>query len=161
MAAQGAYAIRPYSLIPDRFRIRFATSLSKTRRVSLRHVAKSKTRRVLLYVVWQSPKPAGFYAMSCGRVQNPPGFTLCRVAKSKTRRVLRYVVWRNAKPIGRQAVGAYCIRPLGVFGRKRMIDTENGRFFLPSGSSFLPLMEEKKQKKIKASPRPRNLAGYR
>jgi len=41
-----------------------------------------------------------------------------------------------------------------------MIDTENGRFFLPSGSSFLPLMEEKKQKKIKASPRPRKLAGY-
>ena len=129
-AVRGAYAIRPYSLIPDRFRIRFATSLSKTRRVSLRHVAKSKTRRVLRYVVWQSPKPAGFYAMSCGRVQNPPGFTLCRVAKSKIRRVLRYVVWRNAKPIGRQAVGAYCIRPLGVFGRRRMIDTENRRFFL-------------------------------
>jgi len=41
-----------------------------------------------------------------------------------------------------------------------MIDTENERFFLPSGSSFLPLMEEKKQKKIKASPRPRKLAGY-
>ena len=68
--------------------------------------------------------------MSCGKVQNPPGFTLCRVAKSKTRRVSRYVVWRNAKPIGRQAVGAYGIHPLGVFGRKRLIDTENRRFFL-------------------------------
>ena len=33
-------------------------------------------------------------------------------------------------------------------------------FFLPSESSFLPLIEEKKQKKIKASPRPRKLAGY-
>ena len=170
-AAVGAYAIRPYSPIPDRFRIRFATSLSKTRRVSLRHVAKSKTcrvsryvvwqspkpagfyamscgkvqnppgfalcrvaksktRRVSLYVVWQSPKPAGFYVMSCGKVQNPPGFTLCRVAESKTRRVLRYVVWRNAKPVRYRAVGAYCIRPSGVFGRKRMIDTENRRFFL-------------------------------
>ena len=50
--------------------------------------------------LWQSLKPAGFCAMSFGRVQNPPGFTLCRVAESKTRRVLRYVVWRNAKPAG-------------------------------------------------------------
>ena len=65
---QGAYAIRPYRLIPDRFRIRFAKDLGKTRRVSLRLVAKSKTRRVLRYVVWQSPKPAGFYAMSRGKV---------------------------------------------------------------------------------------------
>ena len=97
---------------------------------ALCRVAKSKTRRVLRYVVWQSPKPAGFYAMSYGKVQNPPGFTPCRVAKPKTRRVLRYVVWRNAKPIGRQAVGAYCIRPSGVFCRKRLIDTENRRFFL-------------------------------
>ena len=50
--------------------------------------------------LWQSPKPAGFYAMSCGKVQNPTGFTLCRVAKSKTRRVSRYVVWRSSKPDG-------------------------------------------------------------
>ena len=50
--------------------------------------------------LWQSPKPAGFYAMSCGRVQNPPGFALCRVVKSKTRRVLRYVVWQSPKPAG-------------------------------------------------------------
>ena len=48
--------------------------------------------------LWQSPKPAGFYAMSCGKVQNPPGFALCRVAKSKTRRVSRYVVWQSPKP---------------------------------------------------------------
>ncbi len=65
---------------------------------TLCRVAKSKTRRVLRYVVWQNPKPVGFYAMSCGRVQNPPGFTLCRVAKSKTRRVSRYVVWQSPKP---------------------------------------------------------------
>ena len=58
---QGAYAIRPYRPVPDRFRIRFAKDLGKTRRVS-RHVVR------------QSPKPAGFYAMSCGRIQNPPGF---------------------------------------------------------------------------------------
>ena len=48
--------------------------------------------------LWQSPKPAGFYAMSCGKVQNPPGFTPCRVAESKTRRVSRYVVWQSPKP---------------------------------------------------------------
>ena len=137
--AQGAYAIRPYRPIPDRFRIRFAKDLGKTRRVSLRLVAKSKTRRVLRYVVWQSPKPAGFRAMSCGRIQNPPGFTLCRVAKSKTRRVSRHVVWRNAKPIGRQAVGAYCIRPLDVFGRKRMIGIKRGVFFsCPHNLLFFP-----------------------
>ena len=50
--------------------------------------------------LWQSPKPAGFCAMSCGKVQNPPGFTPCRVAKSKTRRVSRYVVWQGPKPAG-------------------------------------------------------------
>ena len=50
--------------------------------------------------LWQSPKPGGFYAMSCGKVQNPPGFALCRVAKSKTRRVSRYVVWQSPKPAG-------------------------------------------------------------
>ena len=94
-------------------------------------VAESKTRRVSCYVVWQNPKPAGFYAMSCGKTQNPPGFALCRVAESKTRRVSRYVVWRNAKPIRYQAVGAYCIRPSGVFGRKRMIGIKNGRVFGP------------------------------
>ena len=70
---QEAYAIRPYTLPADGFRIRFATSFSKTRRVS------------------------------------------------------RYVVWRNAKPIRYQAVGAYCIRPSGVFGGRRIIDIKNGR----------------------------------
>ena len=98
---------------------------------ALCRVAKSKTCRVLRHVVWQNPKPAGFYAMSCGEVQNLPGFVLCRVAESKTHRVSRYVVWRNAKPIGRQAVGAYCIRPLNVFGRKRMIDIKNRRALRP------------------------------
>ena len=102
---QGAYAIRPYSLPADGFRIHFATSFSKTRRVSLRLVAKSKTRRVLRHVVWQSPKPAGFRAMSCGKVQNPSGFAPCRVTKSKTRRVLRYVVCGNMKP------GAFLVYP--------------------------------------------------
>ena len=50
--------------------------------------------------LWQSPKPGGFYAMSCGKVQNPTGFALCRVAKSKTRRVSRHVVWHSPKPAG-------------------------------------------------------------
>ena len=68
---QGAYAIRPYSLPAGGFRIRFATSFSKTRRVSLRLVAKPKTRRVLRYVVWQNPKSAGFYAMLFGGMRNP------------------------------------------------------------------------------------------
>ena len=96
---------------------------------ALCRVAKSKTRRVSRYVVWQGPKPAGFYAMSCGEVQNPPGFALCRLTKSKTRRVSRYVVWQNAKPIRYQAVGAYCIRPLGVFGGMQMIGIKRGVFF--------------------------------
>ena len=113
---QGAYAIRPYSLPADGFRIRFATSFSKTRRVSLRLVAKPKTRRVLRYVVWQSPKPAGFRAMSCGRIQNPPGFTLCRVAESKTRRVLRHVVWQSPKPDGFHAMSCGRIQNPTGFG---------------------------------------------
>ena len=96
---------------------------------TLCRVAESKTRRVSRHVVWRNPKPGGFYAMSCSKVQNPPGFVLCRVAESKTRRVLRHVVWRNAKPIRYQAVGAYCIRPLDVSGRKRMIGIKRGVFF--------------------------------
>ena len=127
MAARGAYAIRPYRLIPDRFRIRFATSLSKTRRVSLRHVAKSKTRRVLRYVVWQSPKPAGFCSMSCGRVQNPPGFTSCRVAKSKTRRVSRYVVWQSPKPAGFYAMSCGKIQNPPGFTLCRLAECETHR----------------------------------
>ena len=113
---QRAYAIRPYRLPADGFRIRFATSFSKTRRVSLRLVAKSKTRRVSRHVVWQSPKPAGFHAMSCGRVQNPPGFALCRVARSKTRRVSRYVVWQNPKPAGFRAMSFGGIQNPAGFG---------------------------------------------
>ena len=90
-------------------------------------VAKSKTRRVSRHVVWQSPKPAGFRAMSSDKVQNPPSFAPCRVTKSKTRRVSRHVVWQSPKPAGFRAmscdkaqnppnfactrVGAYCIRP--------------------------------------------------
>ena len=46
-------------------------------------VAKSKTRRVSRYVVWQSPKPAGFRAMSCGEVQNSPNFSCTRVGAQK------------------------------------------------------------------------------
>ena len=71
---------------------------------ALCRVAKSKTRRVSGYVVWQSPKPAGSQAMSSGKVQNPPGFAPCRVAKSKTRRVSRHVVWQSPKPAGFQAM---------------------------------------------------------
>ena len=114
---QGAYAIRPYSLPADGFQIRFAKDLGKTRRVSLRLVAKPKTRRVSRYVVWQSPKPAGFYAMSCGGIQNPPGFTLCRLAESKTRRVLRHVVWQNPKPAGFYAMSYGGMRNLSGIRR--------------------------------------------
>ena len=124
---QGAYAIRPYSLPADRFRIRFATSSSKTRRVSLRLVAKSKTRRVLRHVVWQSPKPAGFYAMSCGKVQNPPGFTPCRVAKSKTRRVSRYVVWQSPKPVGFYAMSCGRVQNPPSFTLCRVAECETHR----------------------------------
>ena len=106
---------------------------------TLCRVAESKTRRVLRYVVWQNAKPVGFRAMSCGKVQNPPGFALCRVAKSKTRRVLRYVVWRNAKPIRYQVVGAYCIRPSGVFGGMQMIGIKKRVFFSrPHDLLFFP-----------------------
>ena len=50
--------------------------------------------------LWQSLKPAGFRAMSCGKVQNSSGFAPCRVAESKTRRVSRHVVWQSPKPAG-------------------------------------------------------------
>ena len=54
--------------------------------------------------MWQCEKPAGFRAMSCGKVKNPPGFAPCRVAKSKTCRVSRYVAWQSPKPAGFRAM---------------------------------------------------------
>ena len=75
----------------------FATDLSKTRRVSFKLVAKPKTRRVLLHVKWQSPKPGGFRSMSSGEAQNLAGFAPCRVADPKTRRVSRCTVRRSSK----------------------------------------------------------------
>ena len=62
--AQEAYAIRPYSLIPDRFRIRFATSLSKT-------------RRVLDFATRHDVKPGGFWTLPHDIERNPAGFGLC------------------------------------------------------------------------------------
>ena len=56
--------------------------------------------------MWQCEKPAGFWAMSCGKVKNPPGFGPCRVAKSKTRRVSRHVVWQSPKPAGFRAMSS-------------------------------------------------------
>ena len=56
--------------------------------------------------MWQCEKPAGFRAMSCGKVKNPPGFALCRVAKSKTRRVSRHVEWQSPKPVGFHAMSS-------------------------------------------------------
>ena len=47
-------------------------------------VAKPKTRRVLLHVEWQSPKPGGFRSMSSGKAQNPAGFALHRLVDFKT-----------------------------------------------------------------------------
>ena len=125
--AQGAYAIRPYRPIPDRFRIRFAKDLGKTRRVSLRLVAKPKPRRVSRHVVWQSLKPAGFCAMSCGKVQNLPGFTPCRLAESKTRRVLRYVVWRSPKPAGFCAMSCGRVQNPPGFALCRLAECETHR----------------------------------
>ena len=77
--------------------------------------------------LWQSPKPAGFYAMSCGRVQNPTGFTLCRVAESKTRRVLRYVVWRNPKPGGFYAMSCGGIQNPAGFTPCRVAESKTRR----------------------------------
>ena len=54
--------------------------------------------------LWQSLKPAGFRAMSCGKVQNSSGFAPCRMAESKTRRVSRHVVWQSLKPAGFHAM---------------------------------------------------------
>ena len=141
---QGAYTIRPYRPIPDRFRIRFAKDLGKTRRVSLRLVAKSKTRRVLRYVVWQSLKPAGFYAMSCGKVQNPPGFTLCRVAKSKTRRVSRYVVWQSPKPAGFRAMSCGEVQNPPGFALCRVAECETHRPVGGRGVLHTPLGRPRK-----------------
>ena len=85
----------------------FATDLSKTRRVSFKLVAKPKTRRVLLHVEWQSPKPDGFRSMSSGKAQNPAGFAPCRVAKPKTRRVSLHVKWQSPK------LGGFCFMSSG------------------------------------------------
>ena len=77
--------------------------------------------------LWQSPKPAGFCAMSCGRVQNPPGFTPCRVAESKTRRVLRYVVWQSPKPAGFYAMSCGRVQNPPDFALCRVAESKTRR----------------------------------
>ena len=77
--------------------------------------------------LWQSPKPGGFHAMSCGRVQNPPGFTLCRVAKCKTRRVLRYVVWQSPKPAGFYAMSCGRVQNPPDFALCRVAESKTRR----------------------------------
>ena len=77
--------------------------------------------------LWQSPKPAGFYAMPCGKVQNPPGFTPCRVAKSKTRRVLRYVVWQSPKPAGFYAMSCGKVQNPPGFALCRVAESKTRR----------------------------------
>ena len=77
--------------------------------------------------LWQSPKPAGFYAMSCGKVQNPPGFALCRVAESKTRRVLRYVVWQSPKPAGFRAMSCGKVKNPPGFALCRVAESKTRR----------------------------------
>ena len=52
-------------------------------------------------------------------------------------------------------VGAYCIRPTGT--RPFLASPSS---FPAFPSSFLALTQEKKQKKVKAPPGPRKLAGY-
>ena len=77
--------------------------------------------------LWQSPKPDGFCAMSCGEVRNPTGFALCRVAKSKTRRVLRYVVWRSPKPDGFYAMSCGGVRNPPGFAPCRVAKSKTRR----------------------------------
>ena len=77
--------------------------------------------------LWQSPKPAGFYAMSRGKVQNPPGFTLCRVAKSKTRRVLHHVVWQSPKSAGFYAMSCGRIQNPAGFVLCRVAESKTRR----------------------------------
>ena len=81
--------------------------------------------------------------MSCGKVQNPPGFAPCRVAKSKTRRVSRYVVWQSPKPAGfwglamiffssldgrKEAKEDQGLTEAGEFGRKRLPESSPNKF---------------------------------
>ena len=77
--------------------------------------------------LWQSPKPAGFYAMSCGKVQNPPGFAPCRVAKSKTRRVLRHVEWQSPKPGGFRAMSSGKVQNPSGFAPCRVAKSKTRR----------------------------------
>ena len=74
-----------------------------------------------------SVKPAGFRAMSCGRVQNPPSFVLCRVAESKTRRVSRYVVWRSPKPAGFYAMSCGRVQNPAGFTLCRVAESKTRR----------------------------------
>ena len=82
--------------------------------------------------------------MSCGKVQNPPGFTLCRVAKSKTRRVSRYVVWQSPKPAGFYAMSCGKVQNLTGFAPCRVAQPKTRRgglrapakFYLVPGKNF-------------------------
>ena len=65
--------------------------------------------------------------MSCGRVQNPPGFTSCRVAKSKTRRVSRYVVWQSPKPAGFYAMSCGKVQNPPGFALCRVAESKTRR----------------------------------
>ena len=62
--------------------------------------------------LWQNPKPAGFCAMSCGKVQNLPGFWCTRV-------------------------GAYCIRPQ-MFLAKGLGLKSGGFLVYPDGKIWNP-----------------------
>ena len=77
--------------------------------------------------LWQSLKPAGFHAMSCGKAQNPPGFALCRVAKSKTRRVSRHVVWQSPKPAGFRAMSCGKVQNPPGFALCRVAESKTRR----------------------------------
>ena len=77
--------------------------------------------------LWQSLKPAGFCAMSCDKVQNPPGFTPCRVAKSKTRRGLRHVVWQSPKPAGFHAMSCGKVQNPPGFAPCRLAESKTRR----------------------------------
>ena len=63
-------------------------------------VAKSKTCRVLRYVMWQSPKPAKFFMYPCRGVLHTPRNVLRRRFGSKIGRVFGASVCGNMKPGG-------------------------------------------------------------
>ena len=120
----------------------------------------SKTRRVLGFTIHHGAKPGGFWALQFIMEQNPAGFRLCNSSWSKTRRVLGFAIHHGAKPGGFWALQFIMEQNPAGFRLCNSSWSKTRRVLGSDLSSFLVLIQEKKQKKIKASPRPGNLAGY-